>query len=108
MYIKKILKISFFAATSLILLGLVFYLSLFFAWGGIITVEIGMFIAILVAVVFFTVNIIKITDKEQITVEKENQSFLRKVSKILIFILPFYILFSIFMPILLKWIWTTQ
>jgi hypothetical protein len=103
LHIKKILKIVWTALAAVALSGVIFWLSLFLAWGRVIDVQTGATVAIVIGIIFFVANVLKLINKKETSIEKNHQSFLKKSFNLLIFLLPFFILSFYFIPKFYEW-----
>jgi hypothetical protein len=83
--------------------GVIAWLSLFLAWGRIIDGQTGFIITIVIGIIFFVTNTLKVINKKETPIEKNNQSFFKKIFNFLIFLLPFYILSFYFIPKFYEW-----
>jgi len=62
---KDILSIAWAIIVALAILGLVFYISLWFVWAKVISPEIGFFIAAMVALVYFYRRLVNILEEKK-------------------------------------------
>lgn len=99
---KKALKILWFAIASLALFVAIAWSSLFFTI-GLGNIAVGVYGALIIAIIFFIKQTIKTLKSKEVPVEEKPKSLYRKVVNFLIFLLPFFLLSIFFAPKFHEW-----